>query len=145
MKTLKHRLVVPRGRHTPEVASFLAQLDDLTRLMQSDLKGVTSAELEWQPQRGQNSIGMLLAHIAITEVHWTLVAIEDWSPQNVQRRLGIGLDDDGMPLAKQATPPAHLRGRSLAWYMALIRRGRGVLKRALAGRRTCRASCGARA
>ena len=135
MKTITHRLVIPRGRHTPEVASFLAQLDDLSRLLLRDLRGVTPAELAWQPKRGQNSIGMLLAHLPIVEVHWTLVATEQWSPENVKRRLGIGLDDDGMPLAKNAAPPALLKGRTLAWYAALLRRGRGVLKREMAADR----------
>ena len=132
MKTITHRLVIPRGGHTPEVASFLAQLDDLSRMLWKDLKGATPAELAWQPKRGQNTIGMLLAHIPIVEVHWTLVAIQDWSPENVKRRLGISLDDDGIPLKRNATPPAHLEGRTLAWYAALQRKGRGVLKRALA-------------
>jgi hypothetical protein len=30
---------------------------------------------------GHNTIGMLLAHIAVVEVHWTLVAIESRSPR----------------------------------------------------------------
>ena len=94
-----------------------------------DLRGITPAELAWQPKRGQNSIGMLLAHIPIVEVHWTLVAIEDWSAENVRRRLGIALEDDGMPLKRSAAPPDHLRGRPLAWSRALMRRGRGVVKR----------------
>ena len=132
MKTITHRLVVPSGRHTPEVALFLAQLDDLSRMLWKDLKGATPEELAWQPKRGQNSIGMLLAHIAIVEVHWTLVAIEGWSAENVKRRLGISLDDDGMPLQQNAVPPAHLNGRTLAWYAALMRKGRGVLKREMA-------------
>ena len=132
MKTITHRLKVPRGRHIPEVALFLAQLDDLTQLLWRDLRRVTPAELAWQPGPGQNSIGMLLAHIPIVEVHWTLVAIEDWSAENVRRRLGIALEDDGIPLARNAEAPAHLRGRTLEWYRALMRRGRGVLKREMA-------------
>jgi len=135
MKTIKHRLVIPRGRHIPEVASFLAQLDDLTRMMLRDLRGITPAELAWQAQPGQNTIGMLLSHIAVVEVHWTLVAIEAWSVEEVGRRLRFGLDDDGMPLARRGTPPAHLRGRTLAFYAALLRRARNIVKKEFASYR----------
>ena len=132
MKTITHHLAIPKGRHLPEVASFISQLDDLTRMMLRDLRGITPAELAWQPKRGHNTIGMLLAHIAVVEVHWTLVAIEAWSKEEVGRRLKFGLDDDGMPLARRAAPPAHLRGRTLAFYSALVRRGRGIVKKEFA-------------
>ena len=135
MKTITHRLAIPKGRHTPEVALFIAQLDDLSRMMLRDLRGITPAELQWQPKRGQNSIGMLLSHIAVVEAHWTLIAIEKWSVAEVGRRLKFGLDDDGMPLARNAAPPAHLRGRTLAFYAGLLRRARGVVKREFARHR----------
>ena len=44
-----------------EVAGFIAQLDDLCERLLRDLEGITAAELEWQPQHGANTIGMLLA------------------------------------------------------------------------------------
>src|SRR6266705_1799597 len=51
----------------------------------------------------RNSIGMLLAHIAIVEVFWTRLALEDRPmPFEVHDVLGMGLDDDGMPLKADA-------------------------------------------
>ena len=135
MKPITYRLVVPKGRYIPEVASFVAQLDDLSRMMLRDVRGITPAELAWQRQPGHNTIGMLLAHIAVVEVHWTLVAIEAWSREEVGRRLKFGLDDDGLPLKRRGTPPAHLRGKTLAFYTALLRRARNIVKQEFASYR----------
>jgi uncharacterized damage-inducible protein DinB len=127
-----HRIRVPRGRRSAEVASFFAQLDDLNRRLLEDLRGIRAAELSWQPARGQNTIGMLLAHMAIVEVFWTQVALERAAPRDIDRALGLGVDDDGMPLARNAAPPAGLRGRSLAWFARHLRRARAFARRSFA-------------
>jgi uncharacterized damage-inducible protein DinB len=120
-------LVTPPGYRSADVARFVWQLDDLLALMRADLRGVTPAELEWQPQPGMNTIGMLLAHIAIVEVFWTQIGLEQ-VPEDMTA-LGIGTDDDGMPIAADAGPPAKLAGREIAYFEDLLARGRAVLKR----------------
>ena len=121
-------LETPPGYRSVEVARFMWQLDDLLEMLREDLKGVTPAELEFQPQRGMNSIGMLLAHLAIVEVFWTQLGLaqvpEDWTP------IGLDMMGDGMPIAPDATPPAHLAGRELGYYEDLLARGRAVVKAA---------------
>jgi uncharacterized damage-inducible protein DinB len=129
MKTLTHRIRIPKGRRSAEVASFFAQLDDLNRRLLEDLRGAGPAELAWQAKRGMNTIGMLLAHMAIVEAFWTQVALERPKPQDVDRALGLGIDDDGMPLAAGATPPAALRGRTLAWFARHLARARAFARR----------------
>ncbi len=129
MKVVTRRISVPRGRRSPEVASFFAQLDALSASMVEDLRGAGAAELAWQTQRGHNTIGMLLAHIAIVEVYWTLIAVERYTQETLERVLGIGEYDDGLPLPAGGTPPAALRGKSLAWYVALLRRARSYSRR----------------
>jgi uncharacterized damage-inducible protein DinB len=116
-------IAVPRGR-SREAASFYAQLDDQSRLMLRDLRGITAAELQWQPQRGMNTIGMLLAHIAIVEVFWVNIALERSPEAGIRRVLGIDRDDDGMPLPAGAAPPAGLRSRTLGWYEQRLARAR---------------------
>ncbi|HEY6195176.1 MAG TPA: DinB family protein [Candidatus Eisenbacteria bacterium] len=124
----KHLIRVPRG-HAREAASFLAQMDDQSRRMLDDLKRVRPAELAWQPRPGMNSMGMLLAHIAIVEVYWLLIADERMTHDAVRKVLGIGVDDDGMPLPPGRRPPAALRGKTLAFYRALLGRARAFAKR----------------
>jgi hypothetical protein len=53
------------------------------------------------------------------------------SPEELRRILGIGMDDDGMPIARHGRPPALLRARPLAWFQRLHRRARGATLRAL--------------
>lgn len=125
-------LHVPRGYRSAEVASFVAQLDDLRTLMLHDLRGVTARELEWQPKPGMNSIGMLLAHIAIVEVSWIEAAVKRVPPKEVKfhRIVGLDRDDDGMPAGPRDRHPAAIRGYRLADYVRHLRRGRENLRRA---------------
>jgi uncharacterized damage-inducible protein DinB len=118
------RILVPDPRcASPEAASFLAQLDDQLRLLTKDTRGLTPEDLAWQPAPGMNTIGMLLAHLAIVEVHWMQVGVHGVL-SDVQPVIGIGLDDDGMPIAEGAAPPETLAGRDLAYYDDLLARAR---------------------
>ena len=132
LKIHTRHIAVPSGR-SHAVRSFLAQLDDQSRLLLADLRGITAAELQWQPRRGTNTIGMLLAHIAIVEVFWLQVAMERLSDAALEKVLGIGSDDDGMPIAPTAGPPTVLKGRPLAYYAKLMARARAYAKRVLRG------------
>jgi len=42
----------PPGYRSPEVASFMAQLDELSSRLRQDTRGMSRAELEWQPSPG---------------------------------------------------------------------------------------------
>lgn len=137
-KRTTHELALPRGR-SHEAALFLAQLDDQSRRMLADLAGITAAELAWQPKRGMNTIGMLLAHIASVEVYWLGVAAGRYSPAAIRAAggdlfamaereftevLGIGPDDDGVPLSRNGLPPRALAGWTLTDYRRLLGRAR---------------------
>lgn len=131
MKVWRSVLKLPRGYRSPEAGSFVAQLDELTGSMNHDLRGTKVAELEWQPRAGMNTIGMLLAHIAIVEVWWIENAVRGIPAAEVEfeRFLGIGLQDDGMPAPPRGGHPAALRGWRLATYQKKIRAGRANLRR----------------
>jgi uncharacterized damage-inducible protein DinB len=125
-------LSIPAGYASAEVASFMAQMDDQLRRQHEATRGLTAEDLAWQPARGMNTIGMLMAHQAIVEVWWTGLILEDLQPADVeasiQKILGIGVDDDGMPIAEDATPPATLAGKDLAFFDELLTRARSHLK-----------------
>jgi hypothetical protein len=130
---LASRVLEPAaGIRSPEAASFLAQLDDLSSRMFADLRGLTSADLAFQLRPGTNTIGMLLVHCAGAEVHWLLTATTGTGDEPIRKALGIGPDDDGMPLPEKGRPPAHLRGWTLADYRRLHDRARRFTRRALA-------------
>ncbi len=133
MAILTHSVVVPpAGCRSPEAGSFIAQLDDQRARLAEDARHLTAEALAWQPAPGMNTIGMLLAHIAIVEVYWTQVGPLRLSTFETESVLGIGLDDDGMPLPEGGRPPAALIGRELAYFDDLLARARTYGKAAIA-------------
>jgi len=120
------------GFRSREAASFYAQLEDQARILRESVQGMTPQELEWQPERGMNTIGMLLAHNAIVDVFWTQLAILGITETDSLPAIGISMDDDGMPLAADAEGPANLKGKPLAFYEDLLARGRGFVREAWA-------------
>jgi len=116
------------GFRSREAGSFYVQLEDQTRILLETVKSITPQELEWQAEHGMNTIGMLLAHNAIVDVFWTQLAVLGLKEFDCTPVLGIGMDDDGLPLAPDAEGPAHLRGKPLAYYEDLISRGRAYVK-----------------
>ena len=125
-------LDIPQGYRSSEAASFMAQLDDQSRLMFEDLEGIGPAELQWQPGPGSNTIGMLLAHIAIVEVFWTQLGPEGLERWDIETPLAIGMDDDGIPIPAAGSPPANLAGKPLAYYRELHAKARAYAKRVAA-------------
>ncbi|MGH7680664.1 MAG: DinB family protein [Candidatus Eiseniibacteriota bacterium] len=132
MSTDRNILKPLPGFRSQEVASFLAQMDDQTRRLMEGLKGATPEELEWQPYPGTNTIGMLLAHNAIVEVFWTMVALKEDKKPSGEPILGIKDEDDGMPLPEDGKPPAALAGKDLATYDTLLKKARAYLKQTAA-------------
>ena len=131
---VRHTLEPLAGFRSREVALFLAQMDDQSRRLTADTRGLDAGTLGWQAAPGMNTIGMLLAHIAVVEVFWTRLVLEDREmPFETHDVLGIGLDDDGMPLAAEARPPRGLAGRELAFFDDLLARARAHTKKVAAG------------
>jgi uncharacterized damage-inducible protein DinB len=131
-KIERAELKLPRGYPSSSVASFLAQLDELTERLTEDVRNLDVGALEWQPAPGMNTIGMLLAHIAIVEVFWTQVGPLGLSTFESESVLGIGIDDDGMPMPAGGAPPAGLAGKSIATFNDLLARARAYSRRAIA-------------
>ena len=118
------------GYRSGEAGSFLLQMDDQSRLLLDAARGLTPEELEWQPALGMNSIGMLIAHLAIAEAFWTQAGVLAMSKFDVRPVLGLGDDDDGMPLEPGGLAPASLRGKQLPYFEDLLARSRSYLKEA---------------
>ena len=113
------------GFRSREAALSVAQLDDLGRRLFEDTRTLTPAALEWQPAPGQNTMGMLLAHIAYWEVFWVRMVLEDRPmPFEVRDVLGLDRAEIGTPLPGDGRPPAGLAGRDIAYFHDLLARAR---------------------
>jgi uncharacterized damage-inducible protein DinB len=117
----------PAGYASREVASFMAQLDDQTRRLREDTRGLPEEALSWQLAPGMNTIGMLLAHIAIVEVYW--IAILSGEPEQCERVIGMDIMGDGMPIAADGLAPDSLAGKPLAFYDRMLSRARAYARR----------------
>src|SRR6266536_6078347 len=93
-----HILQPAAGIQSKPVGRFLWQLDDQSRRLTEDTRGATPEELAWQPAPGMNTIGMLLAHIALVEAGWigTSALGLEWVKIDV---LPVKCPDSGIPLA----------------------------------------------
>jgi len=115
---------VPSDYRSPEGALFVALMDDQSRRLHEDTRDLEPEALGWQSAPGTNTIGMLLAHIAIVEVIWIRIGLEGIQNAPVNDVLGLNRADDGIPLAEGGTPPSALKGKDLLFFDDLLARAR---------------------
>jgi uncharacterized damage-inducible protein DinB len=111
-----------------EAASFVSQMDDQNTRLIDAIRDISIEDLDRQLGAGMNSIGMLLAHLAIVEVVWARIGLfgsDDVDPTSV---IGLGQDDDGMPLPPDGRVPANLTGKAFPYYEDLLARARVYFK-----------------
>ena len=118
------------GYRSATVATLVGCLEEQSRKLFEDVKDVTVEDLGWQPAPGMNTIGMLLAHIAVAEAHLTDVGLLGKPDSDIEGAIGIHGDDDGLPLPPGGTPPAALRAKDLAFFKGLLERARAHLAKA---------------
>src|SRR6185295_5952590 len=130
---VKTLLEVPGGYRSETVARYLWQLDDLSRRVFEATHDLTAEALGSQLAPGVNSIGMLLAHIAVAETHITAIGLERRDTSDVAGVIGIRMEDDGLPLSPDGRPPEALTGRDLAFFHDLLDRARANTRRVARG------------
>jgi uncharacterized damage-inducible protein DinB len=130
-KIVTHLLEPAAATKSRTVGLFLWQLDDQLRKLTIDTRGATPEELEWQPAPGMNTIGMLLAHMALVEVGWIGAAARDLDFFKIDE-LPVSWADSGIPAAPGAAPPAALSGKDLSFYDDVLKRARAYTNQAVA-------------
>ncbi|MBI1797955.1 MAG: DinB family protein [Candidatus Eisenbacteria bacterium] len=132
MPKLEQRFLTPvAGNRSHPVGLFLWQMDDQSRRLTEDTRGATPDELGWQPAPGMNTIGQLLAHIAVVEVRWINRAVLG-PERGDEGDLGITRAEIGIPMPEEAAAPAALGGRDLAYFDDLRARARARTKQLVA-------------
>jgi len=121
----------PAGYASGYVARIAWQMDEQRRLLLDTVKGMTPADLEWQPAPGMNTIGMLLAHIAVAENHMVTIGVEGQETSDTKGVIGLTFDDEGMPLGEGAPPSPALAGKDLAFYELALGKARAYTHAAM--------------
>lgn len=135
----KRTVPFPKGYNRTtqkQVGLFAAQLDDQLRLLKKDISGLTTRQLEWQPHKGINTIGMLVAHLAIVEIWWINIAAKEMPGEPdgerlTKRTIGILGNDDGMPLKRDGVHPKVLKGYTLKQYLSMLSKARASVHKEL--------------
>ena len=117
-------LIVPEpGFASPTAALKLAEIADLHAKLERAIRELSPEALAWQPAPGSNTIGMLVAHIALNEVHLGQVGLRGERDGHVMDVIGIGPDDDGLPIEDfGGRPPAALDGKPAVFFLDLLAR-----------------------
>lgn len=122
----KYDLKIPRGynpRTQAKIGYVAGQLDDQFKLLKKDVAGLTIKQLEWQLKPGMNTIGILLAHLAVAELWWLGIACKEmpWNPTgNKLMKTTCGFEDDGIPLKRNGKHNPELKGYSLDKYLKVL-------------------------
>jgi uncharacterized damage-inducible protein DinB len=119
------------------VGTLVAGLDDQRRRLVEAIRGLPVAAFEWQAAPGTNSIGMLVAHLALVDVWWIHLAprgegVFAEMDGHFRRVLGIVGRDDGMDVGGTTSFPPALRGWTAERYVALLEKARDCVAADLA-------------
>jgi uncharacterized damage-inducible protein DinB len=135
----KVTLPIPEGYNfetSPVVSTTAAQLDALLANLIRRVGEATPEQLEWQLRPGTNTIGMLLAHLAVVEVYWVEavgrgIDSDEEANRIIQGILGIRMEEDGMPISENGTHPSSLAGKTADDYLEILRRARSATHHSL--------------
>ncbi len=116
------RIVPESGFRSHEVAVKVAEVALVHEQLVQAASGLSAAQLAWQPAPGRNTLGMLLAHIAVAEVHIGCVVLKAERDSDIAGVLGITMDDDGMPLPADGPPPPRITGKPWPFFADLLER-----------------------
>lgn len=129
-RRIESRIVPAPGFRSPEVATKIAELAAVHELLREAVAGLSAEQLGRQPRPGRNTAGMILAHVAMVEVHLAQVGLLGETDGHVMDVLGLGPDDDGMRLEPGGAPAPAIAGRDLAWFSGLLARAHTHTRRA---------------
>ena len=110
----------PLPGYPPEIGRWLWAMEELRRRTLRLVEGLEPRVLDWQgPEDDENAIGSLLYHIALVEMSWLFLDLEERGfPEEVRAYFPHPMDTDG-----RLTP---VPGVALADHLARLERSRRV-------------------
>jgi len=99
--------VEPLPGYEPTIGRWLWLLEDTRRETTEAVTGLVPATLDWTPHVGENSIGILLYHIALIELDWLYTEVlenQPWSERLKPLFTVADRDDQGHLSSVQGAP-----------------------------------------
>ncbi len=124
---------VARGydpRTQAKIGLFAAQLDDQMAKLKKQVGYLTVDQLEWQLRPGMNTVGMMLAHLAVVEIWWIKIAPNNIPWETTGKAMILkycGVEDDGMPLPPEGVHPPFLKGFTIEQYLGVLAKSRRAI------------------
>jgi uncharacterized damage-inducible protein DinB len=121
-------------RTQAKIGWLAAQMDDQLKWLKKAVKGLTVKQLEWQLRPGMNTVGMLLAHLAIVDLWWITLASKGALTEEEWTKLSMrvcGFADDGIPLGADGKHPAYIKGYSVEKYIGALTKVRRLVHKEL--------------
>ncbi len=116
------------GFKSTEAGRMFAQMEDQTARLLDAISDITPEELEWQPASRMNSAGMLLAHLAGSEVGWAMRGFRGYQASDLDAFIkqieGLGFPDDGNGFQHGDGPPDYQKGKDLAFFVERMNHAR---------------------
>lgn len=132
MSTAVDLLLEPaEGCRSAEAARYLAELQEMHRKLVKAISDLSPEQLSWQAKPGMNTIGMLITHIAVSQANLSQIGLLGEAKGHVEDVVGIGPDDDGMPVPANGSPPAGLSGRDAGYFQDLLTRAQSHTEAAI--------------
>jgi uncharacterized damage-inducible protein DinB len=117
------RILPAPGFASASVALKLAEIADVHEQLRRAVRGLPPSAFAFQQAPRTNTMGMLVAHIALAEVNLAQVVLLAEPKGHTPDVLGLSTDDDAMPIERYGgTPPAALAGKDEAFFRSLIDR-----------------------
>ena len=120
--------ILPLAGYSPTIGRLVAMLAYARQTTLRAVDGLSQEQLDHLHDDRSNSIGALLAHIAVVERGYQIVTFEDREPSAAEQEewaAALTLGDKGR---------REIRGRALDFYLDELRRTREATLAALAGR-----------
>jgi uncharacterized damage-inducible protein DinB len=114
MTTRRSLMINPLDAASPDIGRFLWVMEDIRTVTKRVVAGIDPTVLDWAPSPALNSIGTLLAHIAIVEADWlyTEVLEQDFPPEIAALLPPTSRDPDGHL--------TRVHGRAVAEHLAVL-------------------------
>lgn len=114
----RENVIGPREGYSPQIGTLLSMMTWMRKAILGPVKNMTTEQLDYLHDKGSNSIGSMLLHLAATERYYQIHTFEgrkwgDWNEKDKKRfDVAMNLGDEARKIIK---------GNNLDFYLSTLR------------------------